>query len=621
MKAAAHFNLSPERQGGRADDLGYGGVGPVGSAGGVGGFGGKWLLYDEKYILSGKGMYDSKSPQTWLQNLRDYLAGRSADIDGVLDWAEGQSTEIPMVPDQRPGQFPMIDIPAPAKEISRQLWAFLSPLVANDASRDSTFKNVARHNGLEAWRQIALPINEDKILILQELLPIVTNPKPAQDINHYDEALRNWNTNLRLFAQAGGQKLSGEAQKLAFTKLLPHDVAAHVTLHMDLPQYRTYEALKIFTDKYVKVMTSLDRQRRGQRAAPQAVRLVDNLDSQGEEDGYAIDGLYEDEEGFSYPELDNLDVDQRVEVLAFMRARGFTPAGRNAGGRFVKRPGGRGQSSGPVREAPREMPPRSRADMTCVNCNRKGHSASECRQPRVEKKDRKCFLCNKPGHEAKSCPNKGQSQPVKAIEDAPRRVPVLAVTEKPKVQQPQFGDFIRSTAQRTSTSNRFRPLTVGDWQEIASEVSCRKSPEDINPVLVDPSLDFSSFPSLHSPVATVHSGMRPPSSRPGGDCLGTLAKVVSGKKADVNISRGGYEHPSARMYRTNINSACAIAMSIEKKHASCFEKSRNCGDGGLRTLAGMVEGRTHRRSSEECWDLQERALGTLTDHATHTLAS
>ena len=139
----------------------------------------------------------------------------------------------------------------------------------------------------------------------------------------------------------------------------------------------------------------------------------------------------------------------------------------------MKRPGGRGQSGGPARAAPGEMPPRSRADMTCVNCNRKGHSASECRQPRVVKKGRKCFLCNKPGHEVKNCSNKGQSQPVKAIEDAPRMVPVLALTEKPKVQQPQFGDFIRSTAQRTSTSNRFRPLTVEDWQGIASDVSCR----------------------------------------------------------------------------------------------------------------------------------------------------
>ena len=35
---------------------------------------GRWALYDKKFILSGKGGYDPKSPQTWLQSTRDYLA-------------------------------------------------------------------------------------------------------------------------------------------------------------------------------------------------------------------------------------------------------------------------------------------------------------------------------------------------------------------------------------------------------------------------------------------------------------------------------------------------------------------------------------------------------------------
>ena len=125
--------------------------------------------------------------------------------------------------------------PVEPKEVSRQLWAFLGPLVANDANKTSTFKNVARHNGLEARRQIALPINEDKILILQELLPLITNLKSVSDIRHYDEAMRDWTTNLRLFKEAGGQRPTGDARSPAFMKLLPADVGAHVTLHMDLP--------------------------------------------------------------------------------------------------------------------------------------------------------------------------------------------------------------------------------------------------------------------------------------------------------------------------------------------------------------------------------------------------
>ena len=127
---------------------------------------------------------------------------------------------------------------------------------------------------------MAMPINEDTILILQELLPLISNPRSAADIQHFDDALRDWNTNFRLFKEAGGPRPVGDAAKVAFTKLLPPDAAAHVMLHMDLPQYQSFEALRKFTDKYVKAMTALDRKRKGVRSqAP--VRLSDNINSNG----------------------------------------------------------------------------------------------------------------------------------------------------------------------------------------------------------------------------------------------------------------------------------------------------------------------------------------------------
>ena len=168
---------------------------------------------------------------------------------------------------------------------------------------------------------------------------------------------------------------------------------------MGLPQYQSSEELRKFTDKYVKVMTSLDRQRKGVRSTA-SVRLVDNYRGQGQEEGYVIDGAEEDDDNFVYPALDGLDVDPQIEVLVIMRAKGFTPAGRGAGGRFQRRPGGSGQpqlTNGPARG----MPPRGRADMKCVNCNCKGHAASECRQPKREKHEILCFTCNKAGHEAR----------------------------------------------------------------------------------------------------------------------------------------------------------------------------------------------------------------------------
>ena len=97
-----------------------------------------------------------------------------------------------MVPGQSLESFPMLEqCPVEPREISRQLWAVLGSLVAGDAGKDGTFKSATRHNGLEAWRQIALPIHEDRALILQELLPAITNPKPASDINRYEEAIHD----------------------------------------------------------------------------------------------------------------------------------------------------------------------------------------------------------------------------------------------------------------------------------------------------------------------------------------------------------------------------------------------------------------------------------------------
>ena len=61
---------------------------------------------------------------------------------------------------------------------------------------------------------------------------MISNPWSAVDIYHYDDALRDWNTNLRLFKGAGGQRPADDAEKLGFTKLLPTDVAAHVMLHL-----------------------------------------------------------------------------------------------------------------------------------------------------------------------------------------------------------------------------------------------------------------------------------------------------------------------------------------------------------------------------------------------------
>ena len=54
----------------------------------------------------------------------------------------------------------------------------------------------------------------------------------------------------------------------------------------------------------------------------------------------------------------------------------------------------------------RRSPPRDVADLTCPNCNKKGHTRQDCTKPKIELTKRKCFICNMPGCMAKTCPKR-----------------------------------------------------------------------------------------------------------------------------------------------------------------------------------------------------------------------
>ena len=174
-----------------------------------------------------------------------------------------------------------------------------------------------------------------------------------------------------------------------------------------------------------------------------------------------------------------------------MRAKGYQPAGRNANGRFIRKPGGRGQSGGASggatggsRQPARYMPPRDRRDVKCANCGRDGHLAQDCRQPKKERHERLCHTCGKPGHEARNCPDKDKAprRPVAAVEHgqaAPPRVQAtFAVTVadadgfKParntirKAHGQVLGDFVRTQPRRNG--NRFHALGLQEWQALLS---------------------------------------------------------------------------------------------------------------------------------------------------------
>ena len=49
---------------------------------------------------------------------------------------------------------------------------------------------------------------------------------------------------------------SDEVRRMAFIEMLPTDVQTHVTMHMDEPEFNTYNKVKKYVLRYVKVCNS-----------------------------------------------------------------------------------------------------------------------------------------------------------------------------------------------------------------------------------------------------------------------------------------------------------------------------------------------------------------------------
>ncbi len=316
---------------------------------------GRWALYDEKWITYpglDKNRYDSKSPQSWLQATRDYVAGRTSEIDPLLDWVERQVEPITTEMHVRRDDIPMVDSAGNLVEVSRQFWAMLNSLLASDSHQAGMFANVQRHYASEAGGLTASPVNEEKQHVRSDLSAIVTNPKGATSMDGIAAAVQAWNTNIRLFVAADGEAPTESAKRMTLIHMLPIDVSAYISMHEAREEFRSFDALKRFVYKYVRTLRSL------KRTGPRAAHLLDDAPPPLE-----VEEEDEDEEALMQRLLATDDVEEQVEILAFMKQSGFRPPTRGQGGprRFVPRTGDRGA---PARTGPAARfgapPPRSR---------------------------------------------------------------------------------------------------------------------------------------------------------------------------------------------------------------------------------------------------------------------
>ena len=140
--------------------------------------------------------------------------------------------------------------------------------------------------------------------------------------------------------------------------MLPTEIHAYVMMHWELAEYATFSALKKFVLKYVRVIKNIKNITRPLNFVGDQHMVGASLES--DESQYGREDEEELPEGF-----EEMDVEQRIECLAFMKQRGFKMPTRGMGvsRRQQERPAGGAA-------VPKYMPPRARRDLTCINCGK-----------------------------------------------------------------------------------------------------------------------------------------------------------------------------------------------------------------------------------------------------------
>ena len=172
----------------------------------------------------------------------------------------------------------------------------------------------------------------------------MTEPRKATGLDDLPKALEDWESNKGLYTESGGVLPEESQERLAFIEMLPADINVYITMHMDLEDHRTLQALKRFTLKYVKVLQNLKRK--------PGVHLVDHGGDggpvgDGSVAGDSSEGMADD--GFEAKLADIMDLehfvpDDQAEICAFVTTRlqngrpGFAP--RRPAGQFTGRRSG-----------------------------------------------------------------------------------------------------------------------------------------------------------------------------------------------------------------------------------------------------------------------------------------
>ena len=218
------------------------------------------------------------------------------------------------------------------------------------------------------------------------------HPPKVNKLTEVADALEQWDRLRDDYVEIGGHDVPEDEKITIALKVLPR--ATPSSMLLALRKEKTYEDFKAALAEEIQFLDD-----HGGLASGNAHAVMPEHEEQRFVQGEDYDDGDEDGDGLSVltaeqlAQVPELPSEQQASVLAMMR-QNFRPRAKakakaKARGGRVATPPRTGATARPVK---------------CANCNREGHTAKECRQPRVADELRFCFNCLKPGHRASDYP-------------------------------------------------------------------------------------------------------------------------------------------------------------------------------------------------------------------------